>query len=181
MDARSAVCFLLVLVLLGTPASAWQCEKISTKDLFCIKYLCRGFCHDEAVNLRGKNARVTRAWCTGRSTLGRLHKKDFILDYSGRLRNQLKNFEKWEASREMFISSDDRKALVQLSAADEICDYLAPGQCESETDFMPSCSEKLCKWSCELVVMRRGGHLVSYECDDGAQYCNCIFCENING
>uniref|UniRef100_A0A0D9XIT0 Knottin scorpion toxin-like domain-containing protein n=1 Tax=Leersia perrieri TaxID=77586 RepID=A0A0D9XIT0_9ORYZ len=67
MEARSSVYFLLVLLLLGTPtASAEVCEHFSTKDLFCIKYLCRGFCHDEAVNLRGKNAKVMRAWCKGR-------------------------------------------------------------------------------------------------------------------
>uniref|UniRef100_J3N1Y3 Secreted protein n=1 Tax=Oryza brachyantha TaxID=4533 RepID=J3N1Y3_ORYBR len=69
MEARATFCLFLVLVLLGTPAYADVCEHISTKDLFCIKYLCRSFCHDEAVNLRGKNARVTRAWCKGRREL----------------------------------------------------------------------------------------------------------------
>ncbi|KAL5225313.1 hypothetical protein ABZP36_011952 [Zizania latifolia] len=176
MDARSAVCFLLVLVLLGTPASAWQCEKISTKDLFCIKYLCRGFCHDEAVNLRGKNARVTRAWCTGRRcTLKPLLCKDLDNDMFWAIVNNCMTYE-WMITAQKFHCSSHCSAKRCV-----LMYYLAPGQCESETDFMPSCSEKLCKWSCELVVMRRGGHIVSYECDDGAQYCNCIFCANING
>uniref|UniRef100_A0A0E0QXY8 Bifunctional inhibitor/plant lipid transfer protein/seed storage helical domain-containing protein n=1 Tax=Oryza rufipogon TaxID=4529 RepID=A0A0E0QXY8_ORYRU len=66
MGGRSAACFLLVvLVLLGTPTSADECRDISTKDLFCLKYLCKSFCLDEARNWGGTAGYVDQYWCKG--------------------------------------------------------------------------------------------------------------------
>uniref|UniRef100_A0A0E0M6Q7 Uncharacterized protein n=1 Tax=Oryza punctata TaxID=4537 RepID=A0A0E0M6Q7_ORYPU len=44
-----------------------ECRDISTKDLFCLKYLCKSFCLDEARNWAGTAGYVDKYWCKGQS------------------------------------------------------------------------------------------------------------------
>ncbi|EAZ15757.1 hypothetical protein OsJ_31176 [Oryza sativa Japonica Group] len=69
--------------------------------------------------------------------------------------------------------------VLLLLANPTSADELDPGTCGTEVDPLDPCIQTLCKWNCELVAMKRGGHLTSYECGD--RECKCDFCASSIG